>query len=231
MLQEVNNLRLLDDSAGEIPSERSLAANEREILIEFLSGKKEATFEQIKKHFCKRKQLKGNLPESPSQLSFNLEGGGRTKISATPTDSIFQAAKVCGSDWRKMDDSTKNLIVEALTAPAATDEDIRASLEGFPALDADMIERLLKVSLPTSYGHLSVKALEKLLPFMRDGMTYLAKDDSDSALHAAGYRRRDEQSSKILDLLPSFQSLLDPDSDDYDPQRVDKRQVACLNGN
>lgn len=217
MLQEVNNLRLIDDSAEGVPEERHLTADERGVLIAYLSTRGEGKFPDIKKHLCKQAKLRATLPESPDQIRFNLEAGGRTKISAMSTDHAL--AKAYGKGWAKLDEATRNRITDALLDPAGTDEDIRATLEAIDGIDRSAIDKLLAVSLPTGYGHLSVKALEKLLPAMREGKTYMARDEADSALHAAGYSRPDERASREVDLLPTFHSLLDPQSPDYDPHQ------------
>lgn len=226
MLQEVNNLRLIDNSVAGIPVERPLTPKECSVLIDFLSARKDADFENIKKTLCHNKELRESLPGLPAQLSFNLESGGRTKISGMATDTLL--AKAYGKDWFCLPAPTKNLICDALLAPAATDEDIRTGLESIPDLESDRIESLLEISLPTSYGHLCVKALEKLLPPMRSGMVYMAKDKSSSALHAAGYVRRDERSLGAVELLPSFQALIDPASADFDPHQAEINNPLVL---
>ncbi len=221
MLQEVNNLRLLDNSAPGKPEERPLTKDERDIVIAYLQGKEKATFEAIKKHLCKHKKLKGTLPETHNQLSFNLESGGRKFISATSTDHKLASTKAYGKQWLDLDEDTKNKIVEALTLPAAIDEDIRAALEEIPTLPPEKIDTLLKIALPTGYCHLSICALEKLIPHMHAGMRYMANDASDSALHAAGYHRRDQKKHNTVELLPTFNDLLDPNSKHYDPEQVE----------
>lgn len=226
MLQEVNNLRLIDNSAEGVPVERALTSDEREVLIEYLSSRKEAKFTDIKKMLCNHKRLRERLPESPEQISFNLESGGRTKISALATD--YALSKAYGKGWAALDDAAKNKITEALLIPAATDDDIRSALEACDGIEMKIIESLLEISLPTSYGHLSVKALEKLLPPMREGKIYMARNEEDSALHAAGYRRPDERAIQVVSLLPSFQALLDPDSADYDPHQAEINNPVVL---
>lgn len=195
-------------------------------MIDYLSARKDAKLLDLKKHLCKQKKLRGNLPESPDQISFNLESGERTKISALATDHLL--AKAYGKGWAKLEEAKKNEIADALLLPAATDEDIRAALEGIGELSPAQIDALLAVSLPTSYGHLSVKALETLLPHMREGKIYMARDAGDSAMHAAGYRRRDENVAKEVDLLPSFQSLLNADRPEYDPLQAEINNPVVL---
>ena len=228
MLQEINNLKILDNSNPDIPQERNLTEQERELTIAYISGKKEVKFEQLKKYLCKNKDLKGTLPEAYSQISFNLESGGRSKISATPTDALLAGKNGLGKDWLDLSEASKNKIIEALTLPAATDDDIRSALEEIPELKSDKVIALLKLSLPTGYCHLSTKALEKLLPHIREGKLYMANDEADSAMHAAGYTRRDEKKHTTVNLLPTFDALLNPNSKDYDPQQVEINNPVVL---
>lgn len=217
MLQEVNNLKILDNSADGKPEERKLTEEERLESISYLTGKKEAKLDALKKHLCKKIL---SLP-SHTQISFNLESGGRTKISATATDALISTAKAYGKTWYKLSTEVQNKVVEALTLPAAIDEDIHDALVKITEIDSTTHDSLLRVNLPSNYGHLSIVALERLLPHMRLGMLYMAKDESDSALHAANYKRRDEFTHSTSDLLPSFDSLLNSASPHYDKNQVE----------
>lgn len=215
MLQEINNLRILDSSSGGRPIERSLNPEEREHTITYLTERGSVKFEDLKKSL--NKKAGSPLPE---QFHFNLENGGRKTISGMDTDKKLKAKGVMGKDWLKLDDSLKNQVVEILCIPNATDDDIEEALREVPELNSEAIHGLLKVNLPTGYGHLSIIALEKLLPHMRAGKLYMAKDENDSALHAAGYSRRDEQKRSGLELLPSYVERITPGSDSYDPHQV-----------
>ena len=221
MLQEINNLVLTDRSTPGSPTEIKFSEPQnselRQTAFDYLNGRRDATLADLKKQLCKKIKT---LP-APSQLTFNLEAGGRTKISATPTDYTLRSkAKGFGPSWTKLEEELKNTIIEALTLPAATDDDIRQALTAIPQLSADEIETLLRVSLPTGYGHLSVMALKKLIKPMQEGKVYMAKDLNDSALHAAGYKRRDELEHNTADTLPLFDNVLNPSSSDYDAHQI-----------
>lgn len=219
LLQEVNNIRITDNSVVGSPVERGLTPEEREEALGFLSKKDKPKIEELKKHLCKCR----HLPQFPKELGnvrFNLENGGRSTISGAPTDYLMKSAKALGKEWENFSEEIKNQIIEALTLPAATDEDIRTELEKLPALTPQQVERLLGLSLPTGYGHLSIKALEKLLPHMQKGIVYMHKDEAQSAMQAAGYQRRDEQSHQSLETLPLFDDLLNSQSPAYDPNQV-----------
>ncbi|HVT26845.1 MAG TPA: type II CRISPR RNA-guided endonuclease Cas9 [Lacipirellulaceae bacterium] len=71
---------------------------------------------------------------------------------------------------------------------------------GFTAEEADAA---LGAQLPTGYMNLSLRAIDKLLPHLERGLVYQSASDPDkSALHAAGYLRRDELRRRLFDKLP-----------------------------
>ncbi|GHC65798.1 type II CRISPR RNA-guided endonuclease Cas9 [Roseibacillus persicicus] len=222
MLQELNNLRYLDQSSPGKPQERKLNDGERQVAITYLSTTQKPTLKALKKKITK-------LPDSPEEahITFNLEANNRENISGLPTEN--KLANTLKSTWPKLDEAGKNRIVEILTLPddsnsgkviQRTDDETRELLEQVPTLSHDDIDKLLKTSLPTGYGHLSVVALEKMLPHMREGKLYQGKKDEDhlSARHLAGYPRRDETSSKSFDILPHLTQLTNPsDTSHYEP--------------
>jgi CRISPR-associated endonuclease Csn1 len=218
LLQEVNNLRITDHSNPGSPLERRLDKEEREEVIKYLTGKDKPKLEALKKYLCKSKTL-SNFPKEHAQVTFNLEAGGRTVISGTPTDCKLKTEKILGDSWAKLSEETKNKIVEALTLPVATDEDIREALEKISQLAEPEIDRLLSVSLGTGYGHLSIVALEKLLKPMREGKLYMHKEAEKSALAAAGYERRDQQDRTVFDKLPLLEQLTNSNSEIFDPHQ------------
>jgi len=218
LLQEVNNLSILDSSEPRHPIERALSKEERDAVIGYLSGKKEAKFDALKKHLIKQKHL--SLPDSIDQFSFNLEQGGRTKISATPTDSLLAGKNLLSTAWARLPEKDQNTIITLLTSPDATDDDLAEELAKIESLSPAQVTKLLTVSLPTGYCHLSVKFLENVLPFMRKGMTYMARDSSNSAIHAAGYQRRDEKIFNSYDSLPPFEQVTRSESVFYQPHQT-----------
>ena len=227
LLQEVNNLKITDHSAPGSPLDRTLTTEEKAEAVSYLTGKDKPKLDALKKHLCKNKNLP-EFPAEPAQVTFNLESGGRTTISGTPTDAKLKASKGFGSGWMALPNDLKDQIVKALTLPAATDEDIRDALEKIPDLKPPQIDKLLSISLPAGYCHLSVIALVKLLPHMRDGLLYMHKEFAKSAISAAGYKRRDELERKALDRLPRFDELLDSKSPHFDPHQVSVNNPVVL---
>lgn len=173
MYQEVNNLRLID---LESKLERPLSSKEREKLIKFLSKKKEAKFEEIRKH----------LFSHPDNVRFNLERADRTKLHGMPIDHALAQKKLIGTDWWIVEDRLKNWIVAAII-----DDDVNrlTHLLEQAELDPALAEKLLEATpLESSYGSYSLKAVKDLLPHVIAGLPLYSRDASvPSAYRNAGY--------------------------------------------
>ena len=205
MLCEINNMKLtiLSDTQ---PQERCLTEEERTIALEYAQSVSAPTFKSLKTKLAKHLNL-----ESGAQLLINLEVGGRLSFSGMEVDSVMRGANGLGKEWDSYDTDIKNNIVEILAASENIDEDISAELAKIPILTKAEKEKLLRVPFKSQRGQLCLKALNKLLPHLRAGMIYMEKENSGrSALHAAGYQRRDEHSHDAHDLLPRFDDPMLP---------------------
>ena len=227
LLQEVNNLRMIDNSANP-PIERPLNKQERAIVIDKLMHTKEASFDQIRKWIAK-------LPDSPAeeQIRFNLEEGKRKKLKGMVTDALLAAGGqngAVGKSWYTLDDATRDAVVRDLIDNL--DDDVtREKLIGTHGLTAEQADGALSIDLtegPTKgYVNFSRLAISKLLPFLEQGLSLMANDEQDSALHAAGYLRRDELQRRIFDELPDPSRIHDAPIGDI-PNPVVKRAVVEL---
>ena len=105
-------------------------------------------------------------------------------------NDIRSALKDLPEDWAKIDnESALNQIAYILTTQKA-DEGIRAELDTLPLSDKAK-EAIVKIK-PTNFkafGHLSIKALQKITPHILEGMTY------DKACEAAGYDFKKQSAS------------------------------------
>lgn len=228
LLQEVNNLRLLDGSTTP-PVERVLSDQERALVIDKLMQTKEASFEDIKKWIAR-------LPDSPplEQITFNLEKGKRSKLKGMVTDALLAASgkknAAVGKDWRGFDEAVKDEVVRLLIKNVDDDE-TREKLIGECGLTPEQAEGALTVDLTTGptagYVRFSRMAIEKLLPHLERGLRLMANDESDSAIHAAGYLRRDQLQRRIFDELPDPGRIHDAPIGDI-PNPVVKRAIVEL---
>ncbi len=105
-------------------------------------------------------------------------------------NDIRSALKDLPEDWAKIDnESAINQIAYILTTQKA-DEGIQAELDSLPLSDKAK-EAIVKIK-PTNFkafGHLSIKALQKITPYILKGMTY------DKACEAAGYDFKKQSAS------------------------------------
>jgi len=103
---------------------------------------------------------------------------------------IRLALKDLPEDWAKIDnESAINQIAYILTTQKA-DDGIRAELNTLPLSDKAK-EAIIKIK-PTNFkafGHLSIKALQKITPHILEGMTY------DKACETAGYDFKKQSAS------------------------------------
>ena len=199
ILQELNNLAWIDGSGTEVQLRSKPVLWEK--LYDKLMQSKEVSFDQIRKLF--------GFTET---VAFNLEKVGRDKLKGMETDAILAGKNGFGKDWRAKSEDEKNKIVQFiierplgstpnLEQTMSDDQFIDYAMENW-GVSKEVAEKLCENPLPTGYGRLSVKALEKLIPALRNRKVYMANDESDSALHEAGYIRRDEKQRPGLDTIP-----------------------------
>ena len=176
ILNEVNNLRILPQRGGPRP----LNVDERAKLIAHLSEKKERTFDEIRKCLG---LLDGD--------GFNLEAGGRKKLLGMTVDAILAQKGLFGSDWKKRSDPEKTLIVRSLIDD--DEETIRHIATSAWGCTAELAEKLIDTDLGDGYMSVSRVAIEKLLPYLEQGLPMMSRDGSPSALFEAGYLRPDQR--------------------------------------
>lgn len=186
LYQEVNNLRLIE--AG---TERILSDAEKETLIDYLSTGKERSFDQIRK--------KLNLYQS---AKFNLEEGDRSKLLGMPVDARLAHKAVFTKKWYQRPDSEKTEIVRFILDHDDTPDLIRVKALGEWGLDEDATDELLKIDLTEGRANYSRKAIERLLPYIKDGLPLTGKDGTANAIHKAGYSRADQRSKAKTQKLP-----------------------------
>ena len=103
---------------------------------------------------------------------------------------------------------TKDEIVAALTDPNLDELAFGILASETWRISPAQIEKLLATKLQTGYGSLSLKAIGRFLPHLKKGLIYSTLKPEDSALHAAGYPRRDQFKKRLCDLCTSaFQNF------------------------
>lgn len=191
LLQEVNNLKFIDPESKQ---DTFLNSQQRKKVIDKLRSSEKLDFSQIRK-----------LLGFPESVRFNLEKGERAKLKGNRTDAVLASKNSLGSSWRTFSEDKKNDIVQNLLDPNIDELEFIELAKKRWDLDDAQATKLLLAPLPTGYGALSLKAITKLTPFLEQGLIYSASKAEESALHSAGYLRRDQLRRRLFDFLPNPQ--------------------------
>ena len=187
LLQEINNIRYIDPDSND---ECCLGEQQRVLLLDYLSTREKATFDQIRKTLGVLESVK-----------FNLERGKRPSLKGMTVDWLM--AKAVGKDWHKRPEDEKDAIVRLLLDNEREDDVLTDRLITEFGFEPHQADAALNVDFPAGYVSLSLKAIDNLLPHLERGLVYQSVSDPEqSALHAAGYLRRDELQRRLFDQLP-----------------------------
>lgn len=183
LLQKVNNLRI--DNNGEI---QFLSDEQKNILINMAYEQAEVTFYQIRKKLnflenirfmdlryptkTDNKTEEEFIKEIEKVRFIKLVGWHeiRTKLKANGVEEKFNLIK--------QNPELQNTIADALVRNK-TDNDIKEYLRN-KNVDNDLLDAALKINF-TKFGHLSYKAMNKIIPGLEKGYTYV------EACKEAGY--------------------------------------------
>jgi CRISPR-associated endonuclease Csn1 len=187
--QEVNNLRRLGDGL----SENSLTLEQRNKIVDALEKNSKRTFTQLRK-------LLGFSD------AFNLEDEKRTELKGNSTSAILSKSDMFGEKWPEFPESKQDEIVMQLLKEE-NETRLVNWLQSETGVDEETAENLAQAPLAEGYGSLSLKALNKILPQLRDEVvTY------DKAVLAAGFDHHSNIShaatGEILSQLPYYGEYL-----------------------
>lgn len=158
-------------------------------VIDVAKSQKSLTYKKVRStagisEYYVPKDVRGKKKEGDEFGEDNTFGGLKAY------SDIRLALKDLPEDWAKIDnESAINQIAYILTTQKA-DEGIQAELDSLPLSDKAK-EAIVKIK-PTNFkafGHLSIKALQKITPHILEGITY------DKACEAAGYDFKKQSAS------------------------------------
>ena len=187
--QEVNNLRLLKEGLNE----EILTLDQRNQIVQALESSAKRTFAQIKNQIG----FSGD---------FNLEDEKRTELKGNSTSATLCKKGFFGSAWFEFSEELQDNIVTQLVSEENETTLVRW-LQDNTGIDETTAERIANTKLAEGYGNLSIKALQKILPFLRaEVITY------DKAVLAAGFEHHSNIShastGEILSYLPYYGEYL-----------------------
>ncbi|MBI5491937.1 MAG: type II CRISPR RNA-guided endonuclease Cas9 [Deltaproteobacteria bacterium] len=186
ILQDLNHLAVKNPLTRVF---RSLTGAERQKLLELLE---------------KQKNLSWNKARSALKLHegevFNLEEGKKKELIGNRTEYALRS--VLGEHWDKISSKERNsLITDMLTID--NEKGFLKRMTEHWGFDAEKAEKLAKTELEPGYARLSFKAINKVLPYLEEGLTY------DKACLAAGYDHSNNNeitTSKSLGEPPSLRN-------------------------
>lgn len=198
LYQEVNHLRvetLVDRK------ERPLTRKERDELIRTLDNKAEVKFEGL------RKQLFGANREA---FRFTLESENRKALKGCDTTAKLAHKQAFGARWHDFSLAEQDEIV-ALLLDSENEAQLHDTLCLRYQLSDEQANYIANRSLEDGFLRFSRKAIDKLLPVLRD--RWNAEDDApltyDKAVLAAGYAAHTVQSPDVLrSKLPYYGEVL-----------------------
>lgn len=177
----INNIKVQVHTLYE-NAERALTGEEKERIIPLFKRKSKRTFpfEDIAKKLAGKNNYCYYKSEEEKPYKFNYQMD--TQVSGSVVNA--QLEEIFGEDWKSgvcevytlAKDKTRFQIVNDIWHALFffDDED---KLKEFAAnrlqLDDEQAEKFCKISLPNDYASLSLKAIRKILPYMRDyGLIY-----------------------------------------------------------
>jgi CRISPR-associated endonuclease Csn1 len=191
ILQEVNNLRILNQNLGERP----LTREQRDQVVDALERNSKRTFTQIRK-----------LLQLPGGTQFNLEDAKREELKGNATSALLSKPDFLGQAWFNLDESLQDDLVSHILTMESEQELIAWLMEKL-GVDEQRAESVANASLPEGYGNLSIQALSRIVPALRDDViTY------DKAVLAAGFQHHSHiaaaATGEILQELPYYGEAL-----------------------
>lgn len=191
LLQKVNNLTMI----GRGGDRRRLNDDERLKLIDICYSVKNVTYSTIRK----------KLNISDDELFANILYGRKERDEVEKTkfvkmDYLFAVTEAIAKndsdyDFSEIDDKKLFMLDEIgrILTIYKTDDNRRKELDKFD-LSAGAVDELLKLN-PSKFQNLSLKAMQKIMPFLEQGFTY------DKACESAGYDFKADYSGDKMHFL------------------------------
>jgi CRISPR-associated endonuclease Csn1 len=188
MLQKINDLTVHFPDG----TVRQLSAEERQSLFDYLNERESATFPQIKKRLAFK-----------SDVEFNLERGGEKKLFGNVTEA--RLIKLFKNNWHCFDTTTRHEIISLIMGSEKADS-LKALGEDKYGLNMEEADKFSKLQFEDGYMSLSKRAMNKLLPLMKEGVSF----------KTAEKQLYDNPQGLCLDILPPLYSHK---NDTYSPKQ------------
>ncbi len=156
MFQMLNNTLIFEEATG---IERKLTAEEKDILANFLQKNEALKFSKAKK-----------ILKLKAGDTFNFENSGEEEFIGNTTSAAI--IDVIGEDkWDALNEEEKKQMIEDLISIQNEETLIKRAINKW-GLDEQTAEAFADIELEEGYLKLSTKAVLKLLPLMKQGLSY-----------------------------------------------------------
>lgn len=156
ILCELNNLELCDFNDGVC-----LSNDDKEIIKQMLMSQKEVKFSSMRK--------KLNIE---ANLLFNLESDEKDKLEGDKTSYELSKKENFGELWKDINEDKREEIIDKILNEENEEELSKYLKNNFQELSEEQVESIKNAKLPDGYASLSLKAIKKLIPYLRDGKRY-----------------------------------------------------------
>ncbi|MDD2230165.1 MAG: type II CRISPR RNA-guided endonuclease Cas9 [Candidatus Cloacimonetes bacterium] len=173
--QDLNNLKVIDvfsNNTHELTEEQYI------VLFQALCTSKEKSFEQMRKAIFKKQA---------EDYRFNLETNERKKLLGDQTyvEVTKKGNEAIQAYWDRWDTQMKASVIETIISDLDDEPTLLELTElGIPIAIANL---LLGLHLPSDYCHLSIMAMQKILPFMRQRIIYSKACELASLNHSGEF--------------------------------------------
>ena len=163
--QELSNLSWIDRQGKAHPITGSRHLRDR--LFNELENKKKLTFNAMRAILRKE-----GIVDYP--VGFNLESELRDHLIGNMIACLMRdPKKMMGARWDALDEEQQDQLILLLQDNQKSDEEVSSLLQTDYGLTAEVAEVCLDAPLPDGHGALSKKAIDRILPVMRDqGLNY-----------------------------------------------------------
>lgn len=191
LLQKINHIRIIEDGTS-----RTLTPAERQVLLSVCYQTDKLDFARIRKALALPEGARFNMVRYRGEQTAEA-CEKKEKITALPCyHKMRKALNTLRKDHiRSISREQLDAAGAALTNPENEDK-LREALK---QAEFELLETEALLTLPSfaGYGHISVKACRKLIPYLEQGMNY------NDACQAAGYDFQGRQNGEKAQFLPA----------------------------
>lgn len=145
------------------------------------------------------KKIKKLIGIDPCYM-FNLETEKRAGLFADTTSKLMR--DIAPKWWNYLNDNQKEKAIDYILN-AVDDDELALQLHSIKSIEEQELVKLLKVKLKDGYGSVSIKFIDKVLPFLEFGQQY-----SDACISAGYNHSKPNETGEVFEQLPFYGEVL-----------------------